>query len=483
VKQINKSRGGIGLRYFLSIDCGLTKIKVNIFAADGSLIAEEQADTPLENFLVNTIELKRNIVNLIKNILLKSKIEPEDIKTISTSGHGNGAYFLGEDGIFKYGFSSMFPDSASYTPPTDKVFDLINQTSWSGQPLPILSFLKKEKPETFKKIKKILFCKDVIKYFLTGRLITEYTDASAGGLLNYKTSQYDKALMKCYGLEDSMHLLPDISHSMDVIGTVSEKFAHESGLSMKTKVLGGMFDVNACMLGAGVVSSDKYCIIGGTWGINSAVLKNYISSKHITQCCNFLHPYSYMCIDSAPTSCTNLEWFLKNVLKENNYKTADRIVQTQDFDEKLLYLPYIYAASDVNASGSFIGLNPNHTYKDMLRAVYEGIVFEHMRRIEKMKNAGIVFDTAVLTGGAANGDVLCQMFADVTDLKIQTVCQSQTGSLGGAIIGTVADGIYSNVEEAVEKMVRYKKCYHPTQNSPYTSKYKLFKETINHTIS
>ncbi len=470
------------MEYFLSIDCGLTKVKANIFTSDGLMIAEEQTDTPLENYLVNTVQLKKIVVKLINNILRKSTISSQHIKTVSTSGHGNGVYFCGEDGVLEYGYSSMFVDSAPYTPPTEEVFHITNQTSWSGQPLPILSFLKNEKPEVFAKIKKILFCKDVIKYFLTGKIATDYTDASAGGLLNYKTAQYDAALMKCYGLDDNMYLLPDITHSTDIIGTVSESFAAESGLTTKTKVLGGMFDVNACMLGSGVVTPEKYCIIGGTWGINSAVLKDCISSKHITQCCNFLFPDRYMCIDSAPTSCTNLEWFLKNILRETDYKAADRIVQKQNFDEKLLYLPYIYSASDVNNSGSFIGLNANHTYKDMLRAVYEGIVFEHMRRIEKMKDAGIVFDTAVLTGGAANGDVLCQMFADVTGLKIQTVHQSQTGSLGGAIIGTVADGIYSTPEEAVEKTVRYKKCYYPAENSPYAQKYKLFKETINYNI-
>lgn len=464
--------------HFLSIDCGLTKVKANIFTADGNMVAESVQDTPLCNFVVNTASLREKVVGLVKDVLSGSNFDAESIKAISTSGHGNGLYLLCDDGIFESGYSSMFADSAPYTPPTDVVFDITNQTSWSGQPLPILSYLKNEKSDVFGRIQKILFCKDVIKYFITGRAVTDYTDASAAGVLDYRTASYGEELLNCYGLVGCMHLLPDICSSVDVIGTVSEEFAKESGLSVNTQVLGGMFDVNACMLGAGVVTPDKYCIIGGTWGINSAVTESYISSKGITQCCNFLTPDCYMCIDSAPTSCTNLEWFLKNILRESDYKAADEIVQNQPIDPNLLYLPYIYSASDVGAPGSFIGLNANHTYRDMLRAVYEGIVFEHARRIEKLKSAGIIFDTAVLTGGAANGAVLCQMFADVTGLKILTVEQSQTGSLGGAIVGATASGVYSSIAEAAGNMVHYKKCYYPENISAYTAKYNLFKETI-----
>ena len=132
----------------------------------------------------------------------------------------------------------------------------------------------------------------------------------------------------------------------------------------------------------------------------------------------------------------------------------------------------------IENQASFIGFKPYHTYKDMLRAVYEGIVFEHTRRIQKLKAIGINCDTAVLTGGAASSDMFCQMFADITGLKIETVKQSQTGSLGGVILASVAMGIYSTVEEAVSVMVENKNLYLPREISEYNEKYKLFKNTV-----
>lgn len=467
------------MNYFLAIDCGLTKVKVNIFDNDGTKLFEEQADTPLHQLRVDTFELRKVIVSLIQQLLRSSQMDVKDIKAISASGHGNGVYLIGEQGVLQYGYSSMFDKNLKYTPKTESVFGITNQTSWSGQPLPILAYIKNEEPDIFRQIKKILFCKDVIKYFLTGKITTDYTDASAAGMLNYKTAEYDDDLLQVYGLQGCRELLPSLSSSTDIIGTVCADFAKESGLSEKTVVVGGMFDVNACMLGAGANKPNKYCIIGGTWGINSAVAQGPISNQSITQCCNYLYPDQYMCIDSAPTSCSNLEWFLKNVLIDVDYEKANDIVEKQPIDESLLYLPYLFRASDVNCSGSFVGLTAEHTYKDMLRAVYEGIVFEHARRIEKLKGAGIVYDRAVLTGGAANSKVFCQMFADITGLKIETVKQSQTGGIGGVIIGAVATDVYESIDEAVEKMVQMKEVYIPVKNDVYSQKYQLFKNILN----
>ena len=134
---------------------------------------------------------------------------------------------------------------------------------------------------------------------------------------------------------------------------------------------------------------------------------------------------------------------------------------------------------DLNVNGgSFIGLTHNHNYKDMLRAVFEGIVFDHVYRIEKLKENGIVYDSAVLTGGASRSSVFCRMFSDCLGIKIYTTVNSQTGTLGVAVLGAVAVGIYPDIETATQKMVCIKQCYEPRVNSALTLKYKRFKKYL-----
>lgn len=466
------------MKYFLCIDCGLTKLKAVLQSISGEMLCERCCDTPVSGDLIDVKKIKHLLVEMIGAMITQNSIDAEDILAVSTSGHGNGVYILDKNGECSCGYSSMFTHSQPYTPKTELTFPITMQTSWSGQPLAILSYIKNKKPQLFSAIDKIMLCKDVIKFILTDTVTTDYTDASAAGLLNGKTSDYDKNLFKIYGLEDHENIFPKLCKCTDVIGNISEEFSKLSGLSKKTLVVGGLFDVNSCMLGSGVTEANKYAIIAGTWGINSAVSNTPVLNDSITECCIFTYPGQYVCIDSAPTSCGNLEWFLRNVVSGLGYEEVNKIVLQQPTDKNLLYFPYIYKPMDLHMQGGFLGLNADHTYKDMLRAIYEGIVFEHTYRLEKLKNAGICYNSAALTGGAANSEVFCRMFADITGLEIHTTSQSQAGALGGAMICSVATGMHGSIKAAAEEMVKPKDIFYPEKNDYYKEKFELFKKII-----
>ncbi len=466
------------MHYFLSVDCGLTDSKAVLFDEHGKVICKTSRLTPRKKEHIHTEALQDMAVSLIRDTLQASGVSPSDIATVSASGHGNGLYLIGKDGACKYGYTSMYTASRPYTPDSSLTFPYTMQSSWCGQPLAILSYIKHEDPERFASIRRILFCKDLVNYLMTGEICTDYTDASAAGLLNCRTGSYDSELLALYGLSGCEELLPRLVRCTDVIGHISKEFAALSGLTTETRVTGGLFDVNACMLGAGVTKGDRYCIIAGTWGINSYITERPVELPSVTQCCSFTYPDRYMLIDSGPTSCTNLAWFTENVLDGMSYAQADEIVAAQPFDPELLYLPYLFCPMDLDVGGAFLGLNSLHTKRDMLRAVFEGIVFDHTYRLDKLRRAGFVSDKAVLVGGGANSPVFGQMFADCTGLTIETVACSQAGALGGAIIGSVVAGIYPDIETAAAHMVKTKNRYTPGERAGYTEKYARFTEAL-----
>lgn len=236
------------------------------------------------------------------------------------------------------------------------------------------------------------------------------------------------------------------------------------------------------MLGSGVIDTGRYSLIAGTWGINAAVSKSLVENKAITQCCRFFGNAPYVCIDSAPTSCSNLEWFVHNILNDMPYDQVNRLVQQTPMDDNLFYLPYLYAPMDMpTVKGGFVGLKPHHNVASMLQAIYEGIAFEHRYRLEKLQNCGLIYDTAVLSGGAAKSPVFAQIFADVCGLDIQIPEQPQAGALGGAILGLYATGVYSSLSDATKHLVRIKNTYSPNlQNKVcYNKKYQQFRVMQN----
>ena len=463
----------------ICIDCGLTGGKLRLCSAEGSTISEASFSTPLEHSIIHTYKLRELLYKAIQELLSDSCIAPERISCIAVSGHGNGLYAIGEKDVLPIGYSSMVTESEAFLPEQGKTFPIILQSDWAGQPLAILAWLKRTRPEIYHNIKTVLFCKDLLRWFLTGVAVTEETDASAAGLLNAYSGHYDLQLLQLYGVEDAYNKLPKVLKSNAIAGRVTSYIAEKTGLCSGTPVLAGLFDVNSCMLGAGVIDDSTYALIAGTWGINAFASKTMVETTSITQCCRFFGSVPYVCIDSAPTSCSNLEWFVKNVLDEMPYEQVNRLVAREPDDDDLFYLPYLYAPMDIpKAKGGFVGLKSHHTKSAMLRAVYEGIVFEHRYRLEKLRAIGRHAETAVLSGGASNSSVLGQMFADICGVKILTPAQTQAGTLGGAILGLTATGEYSDMRSAINALVRYQAEFQPSSNriNYYERKYRRFRE-------
>ncbi len=462
----------------LCIDCGLTKGKLLLFTKNGRCIGEESFYTPLAYSKIDTFTLRELFCACMKALLMHADCEPCTISCITVSGHGNGLYAIGEHDVFPIGYSSMMTEQAQTLPDAAQTFPIILQSNWAGQPLSILSWIKETQPQTYRQIKTILFCKDLLRWFMTGDAVTEKTDASAAGLLNAQNGQYDHNLLRLYDLEDAYEKLPRIVRSDANAGFVTQAFSDKTGLPAGVPVLGGLFDVNSCMLGAGVVNENMFSMIAGTWGINSAASNALVRTRSITQCCHFYGATPYVCIDSAPTSCANLEWFTQKVINIASYDEVNHIAAMQPQDSGLFYLPYLYAPMDMpQIRGGFVGLQPHHDTHAMLRAVFEGIVFEHRYRMEKLQQLGFHADSIVLSGGAANSVVFGQMFADICQKEILVSEQSQAGAMGGVILSQMAAGEYTDLDTAVRQLVHYKYSYLPspkTQNY-YSQKYQDFR--------
>ena len=90
----------------------------------------------------------------------------------------------------------------------------------------------------------------------------------------------------------------------------------------------------------------------------------------------------------------------------------------------------------------------------MLRALFEGVVFEHRRHIAVLKAAGVAFDRAVLSGGGSRSPHWPQMFADCLGVPITVAEARETGALGAAIGAAIAVGIVEDYEQGIARMTR-----------------------------
>lgn len=105
----------------------------------------------------------------------------------------------------------------------------------------------------------------------------------------------------------------------------------------------------------------------------------------------------------------------------------------------------------------------------MLRALFEGVMFEHRRHINVLKDAGVGFDRAVLSGGGSRSEHWPQIFADGLGVPIIVPEARETGALGAAIGAGVAAGLFA-------AMTRSSAAYrpNPAMQDHYNRRYRAY---------
>lgn len=128
---------------------------------------------------------------------------------------------------------------------------------------------------------------------------------------------------------------------------------------------------------------------------------------------------------------------------------------------------------DAESRGVIRGLTLKHTPAHVFRAIMEGVVYGTQIILQKMEEGGVVVDEIIACGGATQSDLWMQIHADVTGKRIVIPEEQQAVSLGSAIAGTIAAGIYPDLRVGADAMVRIAKVITPDKR-----KTEIYKEYV-----
>ncbi|MBQ7535184.1 MAG: carbohydrate kinase [Stomatobaculum sp.] len=493
------------MRYYIGLDNGGTATKAAVFDEKGREIGTcgvaTKAITPKPGFVERDMEEMWDAnCAVVKGVLEKTGIDPADVAGLGISGHGKGLYLWGKDDKpARNGIIST--DNRAYKYPLEwkangieeMAFHRSLQHSMACQPTALLSWLRDNEPESYANIKYVFECKDYIRFRLTGEAKAEVTDYSGSGLMNLWTVNFDQELLDMYGIPEVKDALPPTCRATDICGYVTEEAAAKCGLKAGTPVIGGMFDINACAIAAGVTDPSKVCMIAGTWSINEYIRKEAVIDGRVQMNSCFALPGYYLIEESSPTSAGNFEWFIRELLPElkaqekaaggSIYDTVDRWVEEIPVTEFVpLFLPFLMASNvHPNAKACFLGMSVSHTRAHLVRSIFEGITFCHRYHYERlMATRNEAPEVIRLAGGAARAKVWAQMFADVMNTPVQTLEANETGALGCAIAVAAATGAYPSLDEAIAGMTVFSEPIIPDPAAVpvYEKKYQLYKKAL-----
>jgi L-xylulokinase len=234
-------------------------------------------------------------------------------------------------------------------------------------------------------------------------------------------------------------------------------------------VASGLHDVDACLIGTGAQSPGVLSIIAGSFSINQTVSdRPALDERWLTRA--FIEPGSWLHLGVSPASASNLEWFARELWRDDTgdadrqevFRSIERGVRAASGrPREVWYLPFLYGSPiDNQASAAFVGLRGWHSRDDMARALFEGVVFNHLWHIDALRSA-FSFRTARLTGGGCRSSAWSQMFSDAVGIPVVTTECEESGALGAAMCAGIAIGRYASIDEAAAALVRVRHTFEP----------------------
>lgn len=494
-------------KYVLAIDIGTTGNKTVIFDLKGNVISEATEEFklifPQQGWVdQNANDWWEKATITVKKAIKKSKpkISVNEIVSISVTNQRETIVPVDSTGnplrnaiVWQDRRTIKECSEIKEKVGEEKIYRITGLTVdpyFSG---PKILWIKQNEPSIFKKTHKFLLVHDFIQYKLTGRFITDYSNASRTMLFDISTQTWSDEI--CNTLEIPKEKLPDICAPGQRIGLILPNTAEELGLSKDTIVVAGAGDQQCAALGVGVTEPGLVKITTGTGSFILSYLNEPLFDKERRLLCSsHAIPNKWVMEASIFNSGSILKWFKENFCQDLILEAKEKNVDVYDLmtkiaqetplgSEGLLLLPYFTGAGAPNwnpyARGVFSGLFLGHHRGHMIRSIIESVAYEVRENLELInKNIGKNITEVRLTGGGAKSTFWNEIIANVNNVRAKKTKFSENTALGAAILAAYGAGLYKTVKEAAENMIQIVEEIKPNINNhqQYTKFYQLSRE-------
>jgi xylulokinase len=475
--------------YYIGVDLGTSAVKLLLMDSDGNIKNIVSKEYPIYFPHSGWSEQKPQdwVVQSMAGIReLVEGVDKSRVAGISFGGQMHGLVVLDDKDqvirpaiLWNDGRTGEETDYLNTVIGKEKLSEYTANIAFAGFTAPKLLWMKKNEPENFARISKIMLPKDYLAYYLSGSHCTDMSDASGMLLLDVKNRCWSKEMIEICGIREEQ--LPKLYESYEVVGNLKPEVAKELGLSESMKVIAGAGDNAAAAVGTGTVGDGMCNISLGTSGTI------FISSKEFgVDQNNALHSFAHAdgnyhlmgCMLSA-ASCN--KWWNEEILKTTDF-SAEQNGITKLGENHVFYLPYLMGErsphNDPNARAVFMGMSMDTTREDMTQAVLEGVAFGLRDSLEVACSLGISIERTKICGGGAKSQLWKRMIANIMNLKVDVIESEEGPALGGAMLAAVGCGEYPDVESIAEKLVKVVDTVEPEPElvAKYEKQYQKFKK-------
>ena len=461
-------------QYFLGVDNGTQSTKIIIVdgetgqvvakAAKGYGLVEGLPPGHKEQDPTVWIDALHETMN---QALHEAKIDSRNVKAIGVSGQQHGLVPLDEKGnvirpVKLWNDTSTLDECNILTRKLGgkkAVIEYLGLTIPPGFTASKVLWLKRHEPANYDKLSTILLPHDYLNFYLTGRKVMEYGDASGTALMNVRTRKWRKEVLDAID-PNLIEKLPPLRGSDKPAGTIQEGIAEKFGFRNDVLVSAGGGDN---MMGAIGTGNTREGIVTASLGTSGTIYA--YSDKPVVDPLGEIAAFCDSTNAWLPLLCTMnvtvATEFVRNMFKLSHDELSNVVEKTPPGSDGLVLLPYFEGERTPNVpdgTGLFYGLNSEtFNVQHFARASMEGVTLGMNYGLNRMKSLGIKPSQIRLTGGGSKNAAWRQIVADVFDAEVVCLETDEGAAYGAALqaMWTYKNGIgeKTSIQELTNRYV------------------------------
>ncbi|NHJ23351.1 MAG: xylulose kinase [Candidatus Lokiarchaeota archaeon] len=470
--------------FIAALDLGTTGCRTFIFDIAGMILASDYQEWESFYPQPSFVEQDANswwesIKKTIEGAIKKSGIDKSEIVSLSVTNQRETIVPVDKEGnplhnaiVWQDRRTTEQVDYIKNKIGIDKIYNTTGLTIDPYFSATKILWFKEKKPNIYQNAHKFLLVSDFIIFKLTGKYVTDHSNASRTMLFDINKLKYSDEIASDLGLD--LDKMPEAMESGLEIGEIH---TDETFFDKKTLVITGAGDQQSAALGVGVVSPGTIKLTTGTGSFMLAFLDkpNFDPSKRVLCSCHAV-PGTWVQEASIFTTGAFLRWFRDQlgreeciIAEEQNLDPYEIITHEAEKSSigsnGLIAIPHLVGAGAPNwnpyARGVIFGLALGHQRRDIARAILEGVAFEVKKNLEVFKELGIDPIELRLTGGGSRSDLWNQIYTDVLGITCVRNIIEEATSLGAAILAAAGAGLFPDISKSAESICKVDKKYSP----------------------
>lgn len=423
------------MQYIAAFDAGTTAVKGVLVDLEGRAAAAQSVDIPTlaENGFQE--QAPQAWWKAFQTIFrgFTSAVDPAGILGVVMSGQMQDLILL--DGALRpVGSAILYSDGRAVEEAraletaygAERFLQVTGNRCDGSLPLPKLMWVKKNRPELYARTAHVLISsKDYLIARLTGICCGDVTACSTAGAMDIRRKCWDEGLLAAAGVRPE--LFPPLYASHRQVGAVLPEAAAMCGCLPGTPVFAGVGDAGATTLASGIARPGQYNINLGTSGWVATVSDSPLAAD--AGVFNLAAAEEGCYINVVPfLNAGSVHRWISGVFSgperqaagDVDYGAAGRLLSgSVPGSHGVLFLPYLvgerFPVLDPDIRGGYVGLTPQTTAADMVRACLEGVAFSIRQGLEQLATRPREIS---LIGGGGREAVWCQILADVLGQEI-----------------------------------------------------------------